>query len=353
MQLSDKQKQSLPKILASVMSLDDGPEFIKQIMSDQHGLATKLIIAREHFPEVDDPVRLSMSKKAVIADTETTGLDYKSDEIIQLAMIEVFYDDQGIIKLGELFDQMNEPSKPIPEEVANLTGITDDMVKGQKIDQAEVKAFVGDAQMMICHNSEFDRKFLEAQLPEVGFNNMDFFCSMAQVDWEARGCNSAKLELIALNHGYVYGAHRADADILATAFVLADTSTGEHSAFCEMLKNGETPGVMIIADRSPFETKDALKARGYRWSATGEETFGVKAWFKEVNGDPETLEAEAEFIKEIYGRDVSIPSYEYDPKSRFSARRPGCKRNFKTAEVKSMQQDAQMQDLDNMMGSLL
>lgn len=350
--MKDEQIQKLEAILAKAFQMDGGPEAIDGILERQ-GLSVKRIISLETFPEVNDPVRLSFAGKAIIMDTETTGLEATEDEIIQLAMIEVFFDDQGIIKLGRVFNQFNEPSKPIPEEVVQLTGITDEMVQGHKIDQVEVREFIEGSSKIIAHNSEFDRKFAEANLPDVGFDKVEWACSMAQVDWKARGSNSRSLEMICLKLGYVYGAHQADADILATAFALADTSTGEVSPFQEMLKNSETPGVMIIADRAPFEMKDTLKARGYRWSADGQETHGIKSWFIEVNGDPETLSAEAEFIKEVYGRDTIIPSYEYDATSRFSSRKPGPKKDFKTAEVLSIQQDAQMRDLDNVMGSLV
>ena len=40
---------------------------------------------------------------------------------------------------------LNEPSVPIPPEVTSLTGITDEMVAGQRFEEAPVSAFVEDA----------------------------------------------------------------------------------------------------------------------------------------------------------------------------------------------------------------
>jgi hypothetical protein len=45
--------------------------------------------------------------------------------------------------------------------VTALTGITDEMVAGQRIDEAVVSAFVKDAVIVIAHNAGFDRKFAE------------------------------------------------------------------------------------------------------------------------------------------------------------------------------------------------
>ena len=59
----------------------------------------------------------------------------------------------------------NEPSEPIPLEVTALTGIMDDMVAGQRIDDSAVSAFVDDAVIVIAHNAGFDRKFAERYWP--------------------------------------------------------------------------------------------------------------------------------------------------------------------------------------------
>jgi DNA polymerase-3 subunit epsilon len=65
----------------------------------------------------------------------------------------------------DVFSSFNEPSIPIPTEVTVLTGITDDMVAGQRIDEAVVSTFVEDAVIVIAHNAGFDRKFAERYWP--------------------------------------------------------------------------------------------------------------------------------------------------------------------------------------------
>lgn len=69
-------------------------------------------------------MKLNLTKPLIVFDLETTGLDLVNDRIIQLSYIKVFPDGKE-----ERGDQFFNPGKPIPTEVSQLTGITDDMVK--------------------------------------------------------------------------------------------------------------------------------------------------------------------------------------------------------------------------------
>jgi DNA polymerase III subunit epsilon len=102
------------------------------------------------------------TKTAVLLDTETTGLDARKDEIIELGMVKFDYLQDGrIAEVRDSFSAFNEPTGPISAEVTALTGITDEMVAGHRIDEAAVNAFVDDAAIVIAHNGGFDRKFAE------------------------------------------------------------------------------------------------------------------------------------------------------------------------------------------------
>src|SRR3954468_12146203 len=89
-------------------------------------------------------------RTGILLDTETTGLDHAKDEIIELGMVKFDYTPEGrIVGLRDTFSAFNEPSTPIPPEVAALTDITDDMVAGHRIDEAAVNAFVEGAVITI------------------------------------------------------------------------------------------------------------------------------------------------------------------------------------------------------------
>lgn len=69
-------------------------------------------------------MRLNITKPLIIFDLETTGLDIAKDNIIQISYIKVYPDGKE-----ERKNYFINPGKPIPQEVKELTHITDEMVK--------------------------------------------------------------------------------------------------------------------------------------------------------------------------------------------------------------------------------
>ncbi len=69
-------------------------------------------------------MKLNLTRPLIVFDLETTGLDFIRDRIIQISYIKVSPD--GTEDRENLFVN---PEKPIPHEVVELTGITDDDVK--------------------------------------------------------------------------------------------------------------------------------------------------------------------------------------------------------------------------------
>src|SRR4030081_1135679 len=85
-------------------------------------------------------------KVGIILDFETTGLDPAKDEIIEVAMVKFRYSaTDEITGVSDVFQTYNEPSIPIPALITDLTGITNEMVAGHRIDIATLEAFVADA----------------------------------------------------------------------------------------------------------------------------------------------------------------------------------------------------------------
>lgn len=78
-------------------------------------------------------------------------------------MIPFSYLSDGLIcDIGPPFEQFQEPSSPIPPTIMRLTGITDAMVAGQRIDVDAVRELVDHASLVIAHNASFDRRFSNA-----------------------------------------------------------------------------------------------------------------------------------------------------------------------------------------------
>ncbi len=254
-------------------------------------------------------------------DTETTGLNYLSDKIIELALIAVEYEAATgqITRVLDMYESFEDPGVPIPSEATAVNGITDDMVKGKKFDDARVAEMIGKAHIIVAHNSKFDRKFLEERFPV--FASKPWACTLTQIDWAGELMNTRSLEFLLYKMGFFVDAHRALADTQGVVAVLLGTLpvSGELSASA-MLAKARAKSWRIYAVDAPFEAKDTLRCRGYTWFTGGDGKS--KSWFKDVTDK----EAELEWMAaEIYypGADVaSIPAYEVDAYSRFSVREP-------------------------------
>jgi len=115
---------------------------------------------------VTEVVRPELPLSGVILDTETTGLDHRKDEIIEIGAIAFTFDAAGNIgDVSGLYGGLQQPTVPIPADVIKLTGITDDMVAGHAIDTAALRDLIDPADLIIAHNAGFDRPFCEAFSP--------------------------------------------------------------------------------------------------------------------------------------------------------------------------------------------
>lgn len=250
------------------------------------------ILPRTAFAANDDRALM----RGIVVDTETTGLNAAQDAIIELGMVLFEFDPETgtAYRVLETFDQLEDPGFPISPESTAVHGITDEMVAGQRIDDARVAQLLEGVSLVVAHNSKFDRVFLEKRLPI--FETLPWGCSLAQVDWSGEGIGSAKLEYIAYQYGFFYEAHRAEEDCHALLEILQQTLPNSGERVLKAILNGlELKSYTVYATGSPFETKDILKSRGYRWD--GEK----KCWHTTVTGD-DAIKAEVEWLKSnVYG----------------------------------------------------
>jgi DNA polymerase-3 subunit epsilon len=257
-------------------------------------------------------------KVGIIIDFETTGLDAKKDEIIEVAMVKFHYSNSDqVIGVTGIFQAFNQPSVPIPKEIIELTGISDEMVAGHKIDDAALENFIGDANIIIAHNAAFDRKFAERFWPL--FEHMPWACSATGIDWQQHGFGGAKLTYLVTQSGLFHDAHRALDDCHATLEILsrqlpAATST---TALGALLDRARRKTFRISAENAPFDLKETLKRRRYRWN---DGTDGrPRSWHIDVEEDK--LNAELTFLRsEVYQRDVNLDCREITALDRFSNR---------------------------------
>lgn len=147
---------------------------------------------------------------------------------------------------------------------------------------------------------------------------MPWACSVEQVPWDQEGVEGRKLSYIAASLGYFYDAHRAIDDCLAALFLLSLKLPSGKTGLGHILARAFQDSRRIWAIDSPFETKDILKARGYRWN--GGEDGRHKAWHRELALDE--LDAELTYLKtEIYRREQTPGRMsKVTPLTRFTTR---------------------------------
>jgi DNA polymerase-3 subunit epsilon len=256
--------------------------------------------------------------KTAFIDLETTGLEPRKNEIIEIGTLIVSYTKaDGFIAIDYQNNQLQQPNIPISEEITKITGITNEDVKDKKIDWTLLKQKLADIDLIICHNAYFDRNFMELQTTQ-DFSDLikskAFACSSAGVDWKLLGYESAKLEYLNFKMGYFYEGHRALIDCFATLNIF----TANPKAFLELRQKANEKEYLICATNANFNKKDILKQRGYKWS-NGEENL-PKSWWTIV---PEKdYKEEMSFLKsEVYYKaDLKLPTNVITANQRYSYR---------------------------------
>ena len=238
----------------------------------------------------------------VVLDTETTGLSSQDDQVIELGMIAFDFDPVlgTLHNVREVFDELEDPGRPIPPETTQVHHITDSMVQGKRINDTAVEKIVAEASVIIAHNASFDRPFVEKRWPV--FKDKQWVCSIKDIDWKSEGVGSAKLEYLLQTQGIFYEAHRAETDCWALLeLLIAVLPQSQQPALLRLLESLNQPQVRLYATGSPFDSKDLLKARGYRWAPE------IKCWHRQLGGD-KALQEELSWLKNrVYqGKHASV-----------------------------------------------
>ena len=123
--------------------------------------------------DVDDRVvvhgdqDMTFHEEYVAFDLETTGLSSKTDRIIEIGAV-ILKDGQEI----DRFQTFVDPGRPLERKIVELTGITDEMLRGAPgIEEVLPKFldFIG-GRVLVAHNSDFDTGFIRAECQRLGYD---------------------------------------------------------------------------------------------------------------------------------------------------------------------------------------
>jgi len=165
-------------------------------------------------------MKLSLERPIIFFDLETTGLDLVRDKIIEIFMLKVKPDGTT-----ETYEQLFNPQIAIPEEVINITGITNEMVKDKptfREKAQEIANFIDDSDFAGFNSNKFDIPLLAEELLNAGID-IDF-SSRNSVDVMVLFHRLEPRNLAAAYRFYcnreMENAHTAKADAIATYEIL-------------------------------------------------------------------------------------------------------------------------------------
>ncbi len=228
---------------------------------------------------VDDTARaayrgedVTFEDEFVVFDIETTGLSPTACKITEIGAV--------LFKKGEVLDRFSvfvNPETPIPQNIVELTGITDEMVAdAETIDAVLPKFldFIGD-RMLVAHNASFDTGFIRhaCETCHLPFNN-PYLDTVAMSRFMNPDLKNHKLDTLAkfYNLGN-FNHHRAcdDAEMLAMIFSCMTSRLIEE-------------GINNISRMNHLmsETADPLKLKTYHQIILVKNQAGMKNLYKLV-----------------------------------------------------------------------
>jgi DNA polymerase III subunit epsilon len=159
------------------------------------------------------------SLRVAYVDTETTGLSARSDRIIEIAVVlaEVDWETGAINQVLDQYDALQDPGRRIPPEAMAVHGITDAMVRGQRMDAQRAAQVLAAADLCLAHNSGFDKGFVGQVVPES--LNYAWGCTCRGIPWRKLypALGTTSLQGLSSFFGCAKGtAHRALGDVETT-----------------------------------------------------------------------------------------------------------------------------------------
>lgn len=113
-------------------------------------------------------MNLKLTKSLCVFDLETTGLQINTDRIVQIAIIKLTPSGEK-----EELNQLINPEMSIPQEVVEIHGVSDEMVKNQptfKEFAPVLMEFIGDADLAGYNSNKFDIPVLAEEFLRVGIS---------------------------------------------------------------------------------------------------------------------------------------------------------------------------------------
>ncbi|MBR2432027.1 MAG: PHP domain-containing protein, partial [Clostridia bacterium] len=215
----------------------------------------------------------SFSDEFIVFDIETTGLSALNNQIIEIGAVK--------IKNGEIlerYDRFVNPGVSIPQNIVELTGIDNSMVRDAdpiEVVLKEFLEFIGN-RLLIAHNANFDVSFIRSAARACGYKfDNAYLDTLALSRFLNPDLKTHKLDVVAKYFDLgEFNHHRADddAEILARIF------------FC-MVEKMDKFEIKTFSDldRDMSENADPLSTKPYHQIILVKNKEGLKNLYKLIS----------------------------------------------------------------------
>ncbi len=217
-----------------------------------------------------------MDQEYVVYDTETTGFNFGTDQMIEIGAVKVKNNE-----VIDTFDELISCPYPLPKVITELTQITDEMLKGKDSEENVTRRFldfVGDLPL-VAHNAAFDISFVKAAVKK--YNLREFNNTVVDTMGMARNMHpewrNHKLSTLVKNLEVEWNEdehHRADYDAKGTA-----------TCFYKLVNELKKENIHTTIELEKIADKDnAIKfARPFHLTLIAQNKVGLKNLFKIIS----------------------------------------------------------------------
>jgi len=256
-------------------------------------------------------------RRLMVVATETTGVSVQNDVMIEFGYVIADFDSKTgeVLRVVTKYQGNEDPVRPVSPVVTRLTGITDAQLKGKRFDDDRVASDLSRVDMVISHDSGFERRFLEKRFPD--FIGKWFGCSQRELDWMMYGSTSAKIEFLAFKLRAVYfEAQRSLGNAELLLDILAHKAEGLDTPLSKIMESSRQSTYRIFASNAPAGAVKALVRAGYQ-EVQGDDSVPVGTLFRETRNITGALEWLGKYV---YAPGTVLPVEVVTGRERYSDR---------------------------------
>lgn len=201
-------------------------------------------------------------ERKLILDTETTGLSFESDKIIEIGIVEL----KDNVLTQNYFHEYINPEKDISLSAQKVHGISNNFLTDKPVFSNIAQKFLDFVRddVIIIHNADFDTNFVNKELHECGFNSINNpiidTIKIAKKEFPGQAVNLDALcrKLDITNSRQDYHGALLDATLLSKVYLRL--TTGKQ----EILNLIDTKPVNFTKDDSNFKLKQNFRVPRHR-----------------------------------------------------------------------------------------